>query len=92
MTPRGQISEPLRIAWALDLRPVDALVVVEPGYSLEVPVSVPLAIDPRGAVDETSLGNGWRPRLWLPRSWGRLARVDLTALVEFVRSLLRGRR
>ena len=54
----GRIGEPEMFAWALDIRPLGALVVVEPGYSLEVPVSVHLAIEPLGSVENALLDNG----------------------------------
>jgi hypothetical protein len=44
--------------------------VVEPGYSVEDPVSLRLALSAsRHTVDDVLAGNGWtRPRAWLPRS------------------------
>ena len=69
---------PQTFAWALLIDHARLVVVVEPSYSMDAPPGLHLALSAsRNTVDTVLAGNGWTARAWLPRSWGRIARVDL---------------
>jgi hypothetical protein len=70
--------QPELVAWALSIPYASFVVVLEPGYLVDAPPSLHLALSASDEiVPQVLASNGWKPRSWLPRSWRRLARVDL---------------
>jgi hypothetical protein len=71
-------STPEQFAWAVYIERLHVVVVLEPSYAMNAPPGLHLALSAsRQSVDGVLVGNGWTPRVWLPRNWGRVVRVDL---------------
>ena len=67
------------VAWAIDLSRLGVVLVVEPGPIIDTPpvihMAVPVVVP--DSVDRVLAERHWRARVWIERTLGRVARVDL---------------